>query len=99
MESNNELNEITIKNCTCYYFDEIFRFEHFDLDILIDLKLYEDILVYNFSYKTSIGAKPFSIRLEKIGRFTRFYDGTRYLVLFVAEKYDFICNRVRYLQE
>ena len=26
-----------------------------------------------------------------------FYDGTRYLVLFGGEKYDFIYNRIRYL--
>ena len=30
-------------------------------------------------------------------RFIRFYDGTRYLVLFESEKYDSIYNRIRYL--
>ena len=25
MESKNELKEIDIKNCTCYYFDDIIR--------------------------------------------------------------------------
>ena len=29
--------------------------------------------------------------------FIRVYDGTRYLVLFRTEKYDLICNRIRYL--
>ena len=32
MESNYELKEINIKNCTCYYFDDINKFEDFDLD-------------------------------------------------------------------
>ena len=36
MDSNNELRESDIKNCACYYFDE---------------KYYENILVYNISYK------------------------------------------------
>ena len=35
-------------------------------------------------------------RFGKIDRFVRDYDGTRYLELFGAEKYDFICNRIRY---
>ena len=26
-----------------------------------------------------------------------FYDATRYLVLFGAGKYNFICNKIRYL--
>ena len=29
MESNHELEEIVIKNSTCYYFDEIIKFEEF----------------------------------------------------------------------
>ena len=41
MESNNELKEIDIKNCTCYYFDEIIKIENFNLDsILISEKPY-----------------------------------------------------------
>ena len=27
MDSNNELKEIDIKNCTCYYFDDIIKIE------------------------------------------------------------------------
>ena len=43
--------EISIKNCTCYYFDDIIKFEDFDIEnILTDEKLYENILVYN-TYK------------------------------------------------
>ena len=44
-----------------------------------------------------IDAKPLRIRFNKIDGFIRVYDGARYLVLFGAEKYDFICKRVRHL--
>ena len=44
-----------------------------------------------------IDAKPLCIRFDKIDRFIRVYDGTRYLVLFGSEKYDFIYSRIRYL--
>ena len=37
MISNDKLKEIDIKNCKCYYFDDIIKIEDFDLDnILID---------------------------------------------------------------
>ena len=91
MDSNNELKEIDIKNRTCYYFDDIIKIEDFYLDnILIDEKSYENILVYNISYKTLIDTKPLRIRFDKIDGFIRAYDGTRYLVSFGVEKYDFI---------
>ena len=54
--------------------------------------------VYNISYKTLIGGKPFYIRFNKVDGFIRVYDGTRYLVLFGPEKYDAIYNRIRYLK-
>ena len=67
MESNDELKEINIKNRTCYYFNDIIKFEDFDLDnILIDEKSYQNILVYNILNKTLIGAKHLRIRLDKI---------------------------------
>ena len=43
-----------------------------------------------------IGAKPLHITFDKVDGFIRVYDGARYLVLFVGEKYDFIYNRIRY---
>ena len=42
-------------------------------------------------------AKPLRIRFDQIDGFIRVYDGTRYLILFGSEKYDFIYNRIRYL--
>ena len=74
------------------------KIEHFDLDnILLDKKWYENILVYNISYKILIGPQPLRIRFDKIDGFTRTYHGTRYLVLFGSEKIDFIYSRIRYL--
>ena len=37
------------------------------------------------------------IRFDKIDGFIGVYDGTRYLVLFGNEKYDFIYKKIRYL--
>ena len=54
MESKDELKEIDMKNCTCYYFDDIItvRGIYFS-DILLDKKLYkekyENILIYDIS--------------------------------------------------
>ena len=50
MENNGNLKEINIKNHTFYHFDDIIKFEDFDFDnILIDEKLYGNILLYNTS--------------------------------------------------
>ena len=39
-----------IKNRTCYYFNDIFKFENFDMDnVSLDEKLYKNILVYTKS--------------------------------------------------
>ena len=98
MESNGILKEIDIKNRTCYYFNDIIKIKHFDIDnIIIYQNPYENILVYNISYKSLVSAKPLRIIFDKIDGFIRVYDGTRYLVLFGSEKCDYIYNRIRYL--
>ena len=85
-------------NCTCYYSDDIIKFEHFNCDnILIDLNYHENILIYNISNKTLIGAKPLYITFNQGDGFMRVYDGSKYLVLFDSEQYDTIYNRIRYL--
>ena len=82
----------------CYYFDDIIKIEDFNLDkILIDEKLYKNILVHNISCKTLIGPKPLRIKFNKIDGFIRVYDGTRCLVLFESEKYDLIYHRISIL--
>ena len=92
MESKGDSKEINIKSCTCYYFDDIIKIEDFDLDN----QSYENILLYNISYKSSIDSKPLHIRFDKIDGFIRACHRTRYLVLFGGKKYDFIFSRIRY---
>ena len=71
-------------------FDDIIKNEDFGFDnILLDKKSH-------ISYKTFIGSKPLRIRFNKVGECIRVYDGTKYLVLFGGENYDFIHSRVRY---
>ena len=48
------------------------------------------------SFKTLTDPKSLPTRFNKIVRFIRIYDGTRYLPLFEPEKYV-IYNRTRYL--
>ena len=97
LESNDQLKEIDIENRKRYYFDDISKFEDFDLDnILRDEKSYKSILVYNISSKVLIGATPLRIRFNKIDGVIRVYEGIRSLVLFGAEKHDSIYNRIRY---
>ena len=92
------MKRIDTKNSACYYFEDIIKIEDFDFEnILLDEKLYENTLVYNFSYNNLTGAKPLRIRIDKVNGFIRIYDVTRYLVLFGLEKYDAIYNRIRYL--
>ena len=91
MVSNDKLKEIEIINRTCYYFVDLIKIKYFNSDnILMNEKSYENILVYDISYKTLIGAKLLRISFEKINGFIRVYDQTRYLVLFGPEKYDTI---------
>ena len=50
----NELKKIDIKNCACYYFDDIINGTNINYsDILLDEKLYENISVYGILYKNS----------------------------------------------
>ena len=72
MGSKDNLKENDIKNCTCYYFDNVIRFWNRDIDfsdILLGKKLYkekyENILIYSISCKTSMGAKPLPVRIVK----------------------------------
>ena len=65
--------------------------------LLIDEKSYENILIYDISYKTLIDSKPLRIRFGKIDVIIRVYDGTRYVTLFGSEKYDSIYSKIRYL--
>ena len=82
MQSNNKIKEIDIKICTCFYFNDIIKFEDSDLNnISIDEKSFKNILVDTIYYKTLIDANPLHIRFDKIERFIRVYEGTRFLML------------------
>ena len=94
MENNDELKEIDITKSTCYFVNDIIEIRDFDSHISLNEKSYKGILVYDISCKNLIGAKPLRTRFDKVDGA---YDGTRYLVLFGLEKYDAICNRIRYL--
>ena len=60
----------------CYYFDDIINDTKINFsNILLDKKLYENISVYNISYKTLTGPKPLRIRFDKIHRFIISLDG------------------------
>ena len=47
--------------------------------------------------KKLIHLKPLQIRFFKIDGIIRIYDRTRYLIWFASQKFDTICNRIRYL--
>ena len=74
----------------------VIEIEYFDFDnILLYEKTYENISFYEISYKTLIGAKLLHIKFDKVDGLTRVYDGAMYLILFGAQKYDAIYDRVR----
>ena len=86
MESKDELKEIDIKNRLCYYFDDIMGGWDRNIDIdFSDISLgeklckekYENILIYDISYKTSTGAQPLRIRYDKIDGFVKILNGIR----------------------
>ena len=59
MKSKDELKEIDVKNCMCYYFNDIIKDIDINFDnILLDEKQYENITVTDISYKTSTDPKP-----------------------------------------
>ena len=92
----NNLKEISIKNRTCYCFDDIIKIEKFDFDkFLLNKKSNKNILFYGILYKTLTGAKLLCISFDKIDGFIRIYGGNKYLVLYGPEKYDAIYERMR----
>ena len=73
------------------------KFKSLILIIFYLMKNHMEILIYDISYKICIGAKTLRIRCDKVDGTVKVDNGTRYLVLFDPEKYDAICNRIRYL--
>ena len=53
MQKNKKIKQIfDIKNGTCYYFDDIININDLNLDILLVEKSYDNILIYDISYKS-----------------------------------------------
>ena len=91
MESTDELKEIDIKNCACYYFDDVLRLRNFGYNkILLEEKSNENILIYDILCKNFMGSKRLGIWFEKIDGFIKIFTGIRYLVLFGPESLDAI---------
>ena len=95
-KENSEFESFVLK--IILNFDDIIKREDFDFyNTLIDWRYCKSILIFTILHRTLIGLKPLGIRFDKIDGLIKVYDGTRYLVLFLPEKYDAIYNRIRYL--
>ena len=85
MEAKNELKEIDITNCRCYFFDDIMSNKDFYSGNIFlhekSHKAYENILLYDISYKTFISVKVLRVRLDEMDEFMKIYDEIRFLVL------------------
>ena len=69
--------KFVLELCMLFYFSDIIEFEDFDFDnILINEKVYKNILIYNILYRALIGPKPQHIRFDKINGFIRVYNVT-----------------------
>ena len=67
-------------------------------NILLNKKLYENISVYNISYKSPTGPKPLRITFDKIDGFILSLDGKiKHLILFDYGLFDKICDKIEYL--
>ena len=99
MKRKNELKEIDIKNRVCYYFDDIINGTKINFsNILLDKKFYENISVYNISYKIPTGPKPLRIRFDKIDGFITSLDGKiEHLILFDYGLFNEICGKIKHL--
>ena len=64
---NNEFKKVYIKNRTCFYFDDIIKLDDFDIDNFCHWwKNTRNNLIYDISYKTLIGSKPYYWILNSI---------------------------------
>ena len=69
--------KFVLELCMLFYFSDIIKFEDFDFDnILINEKVYKNILIYNILYIALIGPKPQHISFDKINGFIRVYNVT-----------------------
>ena len=63
--NNNESKVIDVKNCTCYYCDDIISISDVVLgNILLDEKSYINILICDVAYKAPNGGKRMYVLLS-----------------------------------
>ena len=95
MKSKDELKEIDFKKLMSHYFDDIMVVRDiYSGDNLLDenlYKKYENVSIYDISYKNFMGSKPMRIRLDKIDEFIKIYNGIRYLLSLGHSWYDDYC--------
>ena len=58
---------------------------------------FENILIYDISYKILTSTKPLRISFDEIDGFIKIHNGIRYLVLFGCGWFDKICDTIKYL--
>ena len=82
MVSKDELKEIGFKNRTCYYSDDVIKARDINsINILLEEKIYRNVLIDDVSYKGFMGSITLRIRLARIDGFIKIYDEIRYLVI------------------
>ena len=75
MESKDELEEPDTKNHTCYYFDDIMKVRDIDFgNILLEVKIYKNTLIYHISYKNFMGSKRLHTWFDKIDGFIKIFS-------------------------
>ena len=83
-------------------FQDIMRVGDFNFDnSLFDENSYGDILVYDISCKTFMGAKGLRVRFHKVNRFIKIYDSSSSQILFatfskqtLSEPYSYIIKTI-----
>ena len=94
---SDEFLKVDIKNCLCYYFDDINHVKNLDPGNEKLWKIIWNILIYNVSYDTPHGAQLLHIIFDKVDGFVRKYCRTKYLTLSGSEKYMILFNKIRNL--
>ena len=99
MRNKNKLKEIYVKDCACYYFDDIITGTDINFtDILLGNKLYENISVYGILHEILMASKSLSISFNETGGFMMVLDGKiKHLVVFDYGLFDKIGNTIKYL--
>ena len=83
----------------CYYFDDIINGTKTNFSsIFLNKKWFENISVYNISYKTLTGPKPLHIKFDKIHGFIIALNGkNKQLILFYYGLFNKICDKTKHL--